>query len=143
MEANGVDPWARIERLVGVYQANGGLMGELAYVVGKAIGQAHCSLCDITHSTWHRKPEWDRFIASLPVPFELVHLNERDDVVLKASEGSTPCVVAVLKDGPAQRLLESAALESAEGSIDHFADLLRTSVLDLPPTRRVDEPSHP
>jgi hypothetical protein len=143
MEANRHDPWERIERFVGVYEANGGLLGELSYVVGRALGQAHCSLCDITHSTWRRRPEWDRFTRSIPVPFELVHLNERDDTVGAATQGLTPCVVAILRDQQVTVLVSADELEAAGGSIDHFADLLRNRVMDLPPPHRSDQSVHP
>jgi hypothetical protein len=36
-------------RLTGVYNANGGIMGELAYVLGHLVGARECNLCDITH----------------------------------------------------------------------------------------------
>ena len=41
----------RVGELVGVYHADGGLLGELRYAYGKVRGTAHCSLCDITHAT--------------------------------------------------------------------------------------------
>jgi hypothetical protein len=143
MADSGIGKWDDIERLVGVYEANGGFMGEFAYVMGRAVGQAHCALCDITHSTFRRKPEWDQFVRSIPVPFELVHLNERDAVVLPATQGRTPCVVAVMRDGGTRILLTADALEAADGSIDHFADRLRSAVLDAPPPRRSDPVAPP
>lgn len=123
--------WRHIERVVGVYQANGGIVGEVAYVTGKLLGRAHCSLCDITHSPLRRKGEWDAFVASLPVPLDVVHLNERDETVLAATEGRTPCVVALVNDGAPRMLIEAATLEGLAGSVDRFADALRTAVLDL------------
>ena len=47
MTADATQPVAR--RLVGVYNANGGIVGELSYVLGKVKGSAHCALCDISH----------------------------------------------------------------------------------------------
>lgn len=35
-------------RLIGVYDARGSLLGEVAYLWGKVRGTRHCSLCDIT-----------------------------------------------------------------------------------------------
>ena len=64
-----------ISELVGVYDANGGLLGEAAYVWGRLRGTTHCGLCDITHATVRRKAEWDRMAAGLPgsvVAFEAV-----------------------------------------------------------------------
>jgi hypothetical protein len=48
---------APVEELLGVYDADGGVRGELAYVWGRWRGGVHCSLCDITHTTWRRKQE--------------------------------------------------------------------------------------
>ena len=41
----------QIVRLIGVYDANGTLSGELAYWIGARLGRRHCSLCDITHGS--------------------------------------------------------------------------------------------
>ena len=46
-----------VNRLVGVYDADGGLLGEAAYVWGKVRGTRHCALCDITHRRVRRRPE--------------------------------------------------------------------------------------
>jgi len=83
-------------RLVGVYRAEGSLRGEIAYVVGKLLGTAHCALCDITHSPVRRKAAWDRMAAGLGVPFELVHLDERD-----ADPPATALVAFATDDLPA------------------------------------------
>ncbi len=131
MTSRGTSEWTHIERLVGVYEANGGLVGEFAYVVGKLLGRSHCSLCDITHSPLRRKAEWDAFVRSLPVPMEVVHLNERDNEVLDATDGHTPCVVACGSNSTPRILLDADALEAIAGSVDRFADALRCAVLEV------------
>ena len=73
-----------VTRLVGVYDADGGLLGEAAYVWGKLRGTRHCSLCDITHELVRRKPEWDRMVAEIGTPVDLVHLNEMPPDVIGA-----------------------------------------------------------
>ena len=40
---------AEPETLVGIFDADGGLRGELRYVIDKLAGRGHCALCDITH----------------------------------------------------------------------------------------------
>lgn len=65
-----------ITGLVGVYNADGTIRGELAYWVGKRLGRAHCALCDITHGSVKERPEWKRCRDGLPVPFDTYH---RDD----------------------------------------------------------------
>ena len=111
-ERGGPDPGATAVRsLTGVYHADGGVRGELAYVVGKAIGRAHCALCDITHGRFSERDEWRACRAGLPVPFATVHRNERTPEVAAATDGWTPSVVAHT-DGGVVRLLGPADLEA-------------------------------
>lgn len=114
---------ARPHRLWGVYHADGGLLGELRYVVGKLRGTAHCALCDVTHRI-RMKDEWKEFAASLDVPLELVHLNEQPLALAAVTEGSTPCVVGESQDG-FTILLYPRQLESVGGSVRLFGELLR------------------
>ena len=115
-------------RLVGVYDADGGLRGELSYLLGKARGR-HCSLCDITHSPVRRRREWDDFVATLPVPFDVVHRNERDPAVEAATAGREPCVVAKTIDGIVM-VLDGADLGHAD-SVGGLADALDAALLRL------------
>ena len=124
-----------ISELVGVYDANGGLVGEAAYVWGKLRGTTHCGLCDITHSTVRRKDEWDRMAASLPVPVRLLHLNELDDE-LRASVAATGAPVVLGRDGPTWRELVGAAeLDAMAGSVSALEVVLRGH-LDAPAAGR-------
>jgi len=54
--------------LIGVYDADGGLRGELSCVFGHQPGRRQCGLCDITHSPVRRKAAWDAMVAGLSVP---------------------------------------------------------------------------
>lgn len=101
-----------VARLVGVYDADGGLRGEIAYLAGKLSGR-HCSLCDITHSPVRRRREWDAFAAALPVPFDLVHRNERSPALHLATDGREACVVAEAVDGTITLLLDNQELIDA------------------------------
>lgn len=107
--------------LTGVYHANGSLAGELAYVAGKLLGRRHCALCDITHGALRERPEMAACKAALPVPLELVHLDERTPEVAAASEGSTPCVLAHLDDGRVEVLLGPEELEACAKRPDRLA----------------------
>ncbi|MEZ5256918.1 MAG: hypothetical protein R2705_08510 [Ilumatobacteraceae bacterium] len=83
-----------IERLVGVYNANGTTWGELSYVVGRSLGRAHCALCDITHGKVREKSAWQECRSGLPVPFDTFHRNDQPDAVRAATGGALPAVVA-------------------------------------------------
>ncbi|MEV0588757.1 hypothetical protein [Nonomuraea sp. NPDC050310] len=109
-----------VRRLVGIYHADGGLWGELAYVAGKLRGTAHCALCDITYGRLRAKTEWADYVACLGVPFDVVHLNERPAEIAAFSEGRTPCVLAETDDG-LRMLLGPADLDAAGGDVDRFA----------------------
>lgn len=117
--------------VVGVYHAEGSLLGELRYAYGRLRGTAHCALCDITHATVRRKPEWDALVARLRRPVRLVHLDEMDDEVASAVAGSGSPVVLVRRGGVLVPVLDASALEAAGGSVAAFeAALLRA--LDEP-----------
>jgi len=114
-----------ITELVGVYDADGGPLGEAAYVWGKLRGTRHCSLCDITHSPWRRKPAWDAMAAGLSVPFRLVHRNELE--VGLAAVVARVGVPAVLGRAGEEwiSLVRDDELSAMEGSVDQLGLLLR------------------
>jgi hypothetical protein len=92
--APGPEPLVGVDELIGVYDADGGLFGELRYLAGRGLGTRHCALCDLTHGRLRRRPEWDALVARLGVPFTLRHRNEQTDGVRAATAGPLPCVVA-------------------------------------------------
>ena len=54
-------------RIVAVYNANGGIIGELSYVIKKVLGKTHCALCDISHgNSIKAKAQW----RERPSPYE-------------------------------------------------------------------------
>ena len=111
----------RIERLVGVYDADSTVRGELAYWIGARIGRRHCSLCDITHGSIRARPEWTSCQAGLPVPFDTWHRNDQPDAIRFATGGVAPVVVAETTTGNIV-LLTPNDLEACRGSIDRLLD---------------------
>lgn len=115
-------------RYLGVYDADGGIVGELRYVVGHLLGTAECALCDITHSPVRRKRTWDAMVATLDAPFDLRHRNELTDVELAAvAPMGLPVVAAERADGTWVRLLDREALDDCAGDVDTFAARLRAA----------------
>jgi hypothetical protein len=116
-------------RLIGVYNADGGVVGELKYFFGHLIGIAKCELCDITHSPIRRKASWDRLASELKaeygLDFALEHLNERSEAENKASAGREPCVLAEYPDGSLGMFLDRQELRMVDGNVDRFAKLVR------------------
>ena len=120
-------------KLIGVYRADGGFVGELKYVFGHLIGIADCKLCDITHSPIRKKPSWtkmtNRIKAKYGLDFELVHRNERSEIVAKATTGREPCVMAEYSDGSVTVLLDAFDLKTLDGSVPKFEKLLEARLL--------------
>lgn len=122
-----------VTELIGVYHADGGLLGELSYLIGKALRIRHCALCDITHSPLRRKAAWDQMVGQLGVPFTLLHRNELPaDVADSARSCGTPAVLGRCADGDLMVLLGPDDLERPGGSVDQFHELLR-GALRRPP----------
>jgi hypothetical protein len=120
--------------LIGVYKADGGIIGELSYFFGHLIGIRECSLCDITHSPFKKKGEFKRLEDQLnqefDLDFRLVHMNERTEKELAASAGREPCVLLAHEDGSLSMFLDFQELKAADGSVKSFEKLVRNR-LDL------------
>jgi hypothetical protein len=121
---------AEISQLIGVYHANGSWRGELAHVLGRLSGRAHCSLCDITHGVLRRRRSFDACVATLPVGFDLVHLDDRSDDVAAASEGRAPCVLARTRTGLVV-LLDADDLASCHGDPARLRDGIDRAIAAL------------
>lgn len=115
-----------VTRLIGVYDADGGVAGELRYVVGHLLGRAECSLCDITHGRLRRKAEFDDLRDRLGVPFDVVHRNERTPEVVAAT-GALPCVLAVTTGGR-DVVLGPDDLRECAGDVERFERVLRDAL---------------
>ena len=115
-----------INRLIGVYNANGTLSGELAYFVGKRLGRAHCALCDITHGLVRERKDWQACRSRLPVPFDTFHLDDVPPAVRAAFDGA-PVVLAQTPDDVTV-LLTSDELESCHADPERLIAALDASV---------------
>jgi len=116
----------RIVRLVGVYDADSSLRGELAYWVGARLGRRHCSLCDITHGSVWQRPEWKACQAELQAPFDTYHRNDQPDAVRIAAGGHAPVIVVETESG--NLLLAPDALHACAGSIESMVEAIEQAV---------------
>ncbi len=119
-----------VDRILGVYNADGGLVGELRYIVGHMLGTVSCALCDITHSPIRRKREWDALVAELGVHVDLRHLNELDDREAAAVGDRAPLVL-VERNGMLEPLLDAAQLDALDGSVSAFGVAVRDALANL------------
>lgn len=119
-----------VDRILGVYNANGGLVGEVRYIVGHLLGTTSCALCDITHSPIRRKREWDDLVAELGIPVDLRHLNELDERE-SAAVGEQAPIVLVERNGMLEPLLDAAQLDALDGSVSAFGVAVRDALANL------------
>lgn len=88
----------QITELIGVYDADATIMGELSYWLGARLGVRHCSLCDITHSLFRRRSEWlevtNTIESDLGISFKFYHRNDQPDEICTVIAGAYPAVVA-------------------------------------------------
>jgi hypothetical protein len=121
---------AQIARLIGVYDADGTLRGELSYWIGARFGRVHCALCDITHGLVRERSAWRACRGELPAPFDTYHRDDQPDSVRAAAAGAAPVVVAETTDGSLHVLLDAAAIERCDGSPDALVAAVEGAAAD-------------
>ena len=109
--------------LVGVFDADGGLRGELRYVIDKLAGRGHCALCDITHGMNPLgKRSWKDACAAADLPMTLLHRDEASPEQLAAA-GDLPAVL--VGDGTGWHpLVPSGDLHACGGSPEKLVALI-------------------
>lgn len=120
--------------LIGIYKADGGIVGELSYFFGHLIGVRSCSLCDISHSPIMKKKSFKALEKNLleehGILVRMIHLNERNEREKKASEGREPCMLLEYPDQSISMFLDSSDLKTLSGSVSSLEKLI-ASRLDL------------
>jgi len=77
---------------VGIYNADGTILGEVAYVAKKLLGRGSCALCDITHGWTGRRRDFDTTCSSAGIEWTLLHRDEATPEQLAAA-GPLPAVI--------------------------------------------------
>lgn len=110
----------KIDELIGVYDADSTLIGEVSYWVGARLGRTHCSLCELTHGLFTKKSEWKECTLGLGVPFLTFHRNDAPSDVLARAAGRFPLVLARMGRG-LEVVLTRDDLETFGGDTAEFA----------------------
>lgn len=117
-------------QLIGVYDADSTLWGEVSYWVGARVGVRHCSLCDITHSLFAEKVKWKECRDDLGVEFETFHRNDQPDDVRECINGRYPAVVARSEGGEVTMFMNSDEIAECGASPQQFvAEITRRLAL--------------
>ena len=111
---------SNITELIGVYDADSTLFGEISYWVGARLGVTQCSLCELTHGLFTKKSEWTQCAESLSIPFRLFHRDDAPPDVLNALAGEFPAVLQRTNNGVSV-ILTKDQLEQFDGHTSDFA----------------------
>ena len=123
-----VVPDVTVTKLSMIYDADGGISGELRYVLGTMRG-SHCALCDISHGKLRMKSEFEELTCSLDMPVDVLHRNEQPPELATFTAGLEPLVVAH-RGEDLEVLLSAADLDQVNGDVDAFAQLLNSALVE-------------
>ncbi len=118
------DAPVKVTRVLGVYDADGTLLGELSYFLRARFGRAHCALCDITHGRVRERPDWQDQRARLPVPVEVFHRDDQPEAARVAGGSSPPVVLVETSDDRLSLLLSRSDLQACAGSPERLVDAI-------------------
>jgi len=119
----GVPSVGTLKQIVGVYDADSSLMGELSYWVGLRLGRRHCGLCDITHGALGPRREWAQCAARLPAPFVTYHRNDVPIDVKALNLRHLPVLIFRMDDG-VRVAMDRRAIDACAGSGDELVEAL-------------------
>lgn len=128
--------------LIGIYDADASITGEIRYLLRKVFSNYTCALCDLTHgwnplgkSAWRKRAETEPNIIWL-------HRDEAPEGLLNAVEEKLPCVVAD-HGHRVEMLLDSDALRACEGNFATFTALLEEKLRALHNMKAPAAQNHP
>ena len=113
-----------MNKLIGVFDADATLWGEMSYWIGARFGVRHCGLCDITHSLFREKSQWrqcqSKLEHDLHIEFETFHRNDQPDDVRACIDGDYPAVVMRGDDGKVSMFMSAGEIEACGVSPEQF-----------------------
>ncbi len=122
----------KIVQLIGVYDADATLFGEISYWLGARIGVRHCSLCDITHSLFRKRSEWQEAATKLQnefgVEFKAFHRNDQPADVKKLINGAYPAVVARDDKNQLHLFMNESEISACGKSPENFLRAIETKI---------------
>lgn len=116
--------------IIGVYHANGGIFGEIAYVFGKIFGTTECALCDLTHRMVSEKSNVQSWRCGLSYALTFKHLNELSAQMSDRVSNQSPCVV-LKHGGELKILINRDELKAMNGDEQSLMSCIESRVADL------------
>ena len=111
-----------ILELIGIYDADSTLVGEVSYWIQARFGSRHCALCELTHGVFRTKREWLSCARELGVPIKTFHRDDAPSDALRVVQQFP--VLLIRKSSGLDVLLEAKALDAFHGDTFNFAEFL-------------------
>tara|TARA_B110000438_G_C15661652_1_gene584168 strand:+ start:103 stop:453 length:351 start_codon:yes stop_codon:yes gene_type:complete len=85
--------------MIGIYDSESGLLGEISYLFKKFFRGQKCGLCELTHG-WNPlgKSSWKKACQVQNIGIELIHRNEASKSQLQAA-GKLPAIIFKSSEG--------------------------------------------
>ena len=118
--------------LFAIYDADGSVLGELKYALGKCIGKRECALCDLSHG-WNPfgRRSW-RQRTGVTANLTWLHRDELPEALKFLSTEQLPCIAAEI-DSRVEVLIDREALQGCDGNYSVFEHLLEQKLRALEP----------
>lgn len=118
-------------RLVFVYNANAGLLAGVLDSVHKTVSPETytCNLCALTHGMLTMRPDWRRWLKSLPMPADFYHRRDFRSAFPECANEPLP-LVGRLSDGHLSIVLSSDALSQVK-SVDQLVATLQSKLAPI------------
>lgn len=111
------------DRILLVYNADGGVRGELAYFIKKGLGIAKCELCTITHELISERRSWRACKSGIDAEVVGLHRNELSASELAFIAGRYPCVVSE-RDGELSMIVRPEEFGAYQGRPEKLAEVI-------------------
>ena len=115
------------KKFIAIYNADGGLIGEINYFIKKIFKNKHCELCDITHIFAWKKNAWKEFENKLGIDLQVLHLNDQNLKMKEITFDKTPCIL-LYKDNSYKIVITAEELRSCNSSVKNFIELFNSKI---------------
>ena len=112
-----------VEQFYFVWNADWSIAGALNAAKEFVQGVESCALCDIAYSGVTQKADWKACKASIPVPIETLYKNKLPEELVGFANDDFPLVL-VKTFKATFKMLDNKQIESCEGDVEAFKDLI-------------------
>lgn len=119
--------YAAPDRIILVYDGDGGLGAMLLDAAKKALGKEDCALCEITHGPLGKREAWRRCERDLGVIVDELHRNQIPET-WAVSRTALPCILGRVGDQRPFVLITRTEIEACGAAVAVLEHRLRSAL---------------